>query len=88
MENVSRRCWRLNAKKRRLWSGYFLGLATIDAPLGNHRPTAARRDHNVPLARNRRQCDDAVQAEEGNSHSVQIATWKKGRNSTIDVLTR
>lgn len=53
---------------------YLLSLTSSNAPLGNSRTTTAGRDDDVAFAGYGRQRDDAIEAEEGDAHAVQIAT--------------
>ena len=52
---------------------YLLGLTVRNAPLGDGRSAAARRDDDVAFIGNGRQGDDAVESEKAYTHSVRVA---------------
>ena len=65
------------------WSefrAYLSGPAVLDAPAGDSRSAATRRDDEVAFVWNESQGGDAVEAEEAHAHSVQIATCNSWRN--------
>ena len=58
---------------------YLSGPAVLDAPTGDCQSAATRRDDEVAFVWNGSQCDDAVEAEEAQTHSIQITTCNSWR---------